>query len=130
MQKRWTEKNVDLNKLAGYAEDFFKDKGFATRKYESMEEHTILWAPPRDKKMSSATKVKIFGNPNDFVIEVTASERSRRSMWLGLLTKSIGGGYLILQDLKLREALEKIEKEFWVFIEDKIANLTGSAGHP
>jgi hypothetical protein len=130
MQKRWTEKNVDLNKLAGYTEDFFKDKGFVTEKYESMEEHTILWAPPRDKKMSNATKVRIFGNPNDFVIEITASERSRRSIWLGLLTKSIGGGYLVLQDLKLREALEKIEKEFWVFIEDKIANLTGSAGHP
>jgi len=130
MQKRWTQKNVDLNKLAGYAEDFFKDKGFATRKYESMREHTILWAPPRDKNMSNATKVRISGNPNDFVIEITAMERSRRPMLLGLLTKSIGGGYLILQDLKLREALEKIESEFWVFIEDKIANLTDSAEHP
>jgi len=129
MQRRWGGKNVDLKKLSGCVEDFFKDKGFVTEKNESVEEHTISWAPQSVKNMNKTMKVRILGDPNDFVIELMASESTRRSLWLGLLTKPFGGGYLVLQSLRLREALEKLESEFWVYIEDKVAHLAGSAEH-
>jgi len=130
MQRQWVGRNVDLNQLSRYAEDFFRDKGFVTKKTESTREHTILWAPPSLKNMNKAMNVRVFGDPNDFVIELVASERTRRSMWLGMLTQLFGGGYVVLQSLRLREALEKLENEFWTYIEEKIANLASSAGHP
>jgi len=129
MQRQWVGKNVDLKQLSVCAEDFFKDKGFVTEKGETREEHTILWAPQSVKNMGKAMKVRILGHPEDFVVEFVASETTRRSIWLGMLTKPIGGGFLVLQGSRLREALEKMEREFWVYIEDKIAHLAGSAKH-
>jgi len=127
VQKRWAGKSVDLTLLSGCVEDFFKDKGFVTKIHESEGERTIFWAPKSIKNLNKAMKVIIFGDPNNFVIELTASENTRRSLWLGLLTKSLGGGYLVLRGSRMREALEELEREFWVFIEDKVAHLVGSA---
>jgi hypothetical protein len=52
-----------------------------------------------------------------------ASEATRSSIRLGLLTSALGGGYFTLQGNRLRETLEKLENEFWVYIEDKVALL-------
>lgn len=129
MQKRWVGKNVDLNQLSECIDDFFKAKGFATKKYELEKERTILWAPQRVKNVRKAMKTRILGEPNDFMIEFAGSEIAHRSIWLGLLTQFIGGGSLILRGSRLREALEKMESEFWIFIEERIVHLLGSAEH-
>ena len=80
--------------------------------------------------MRGAMTASVFGNSNDFIVEIVASERTRGSIRLGLLTSAFGGGYLALKGLKAKEALEKLEKEFWIHIEEKVANLTGSAKKP
>jgi len=127
MQRQWTGKNVNLALLSEYVEDFFKDRGFSTEKDESAGEYTILWAPPRVRNMRDAMTAKVFGNPNDFVVEIIASERTRGSIRLGMLTQLFGGGYLVLRGLKAKETLEKIEKEFWAYVEEKVVHLAGSA---
>ncbi len=129
MQRRWTGKNVNLALLSDRVEDFFKDRGFSTEKEESAGEYTILWAPPRVRSMRDAMTVRILGNPNDFVVEIIASERTRGTITLGMLTKLFGGGYLVVRGLRAKEALEKIEREFWVYVEEKVAHLAGSAEH-
>jgi len=128
MQKRWRGKNVNLNELSDRVEDFFKEKGFLTKRVESAEEHTILWAPQRvAKNVEQAMRTRVIGDSNDFVIELVASELTNRSIRLGMLTKPFGGGYFLLKSLRLREALEKIENEFWAYTEEKVASLAGSA---
>lgn len=125
MQKRWTGNNVDLDLLGDCIEDFFKGKGFVTKRTKSEGEQTILWVPwPATMKPMTA---KIVGDSNNFVLELKTREFTRRDIQLGMLTKSIGGGYFLRKGLRLREALEKIEREFWVYIEDKVADLAGSA---
>jgi len=127
MQRQWTGQNVNLALLSERVEDFFKDRGFSTEKDESAGEHTILWAPPRVRNIRDGMTVRIFGNPNDFVVEIIASERTRGSIRLGLLTQLFGGGYLAVRGLRAKEALEKLEREFWVYVEEKVAHLAGSA---
>ncbi len=127
MQRRWTEKNVDLALLSECVEDFFKDRGFSTRKEESAGEYTILWASPRVRNVRDGMTARIFGNPNDFVVEIIASERTRGSIRLGLLTQLFGGGYLVVRGLRAKEALEKLEREFWAYVEEKVAQLAVSA---
>jgi hypothetical protein len=46
-----------------------------------------------------------------------------------MLTKPFGGGYLLLKAVKLKEELERLENEFWIFIEEKIDQLADSAQH-
>jgi len=130
MQRQWVEKNVDLKLLSECIEDFFKDRGFKTRKDESAGKYTILWTSQRVRNMRDAMTASVFGDSNDFVVEIIASERTRGSIRVGMLTSAFGGGYLALRGLKAKEALEKLEKEFWVYIEEKVANLTGSAEKP
>jgi hypothetical protein len=131
MHRRWLGKNIDLNQLSALAEDFFKDKGYATRRIEAKGEHVIAWTPRRvdgiSRSIYSAVKLKISGKPEDFVIDMVASEATRRFMWLGMLTSALGGGYLTLQSSRLRETLEKLENEFWVYIEDKVATMTSQS---
>lgn len=130
MQSQWIGKNVDLKLLGECIEDFFKDKGFKTTKDESAGKYTILWTSQRARNMRDAMRATVFGDSNDFVVEIIASERTRGSIRLGLLTKAFGGGYLALRGLKAKETLEKLEKEFWIYIEEKVAHLTGSAEKP
>lgn len=127
MQRQWVGKNVDLQLLSERVEDFFKDKGFKTEKDESAGKYTILWAPQRVRNMRNAMIARVFGKSNDFVVEIIASERTRGSIRLGMLTSAFGGGYLALRGLKTKEVLERLEREFWSYVEEKVAHLAGSA---
>ena len=127
MQRRWTGKNVNLDLLSDSVEDFFKSRSFVTKRTESAEERVILWQSKRAAKAEKPISAKIMGKPDDFTVELKASELADRSVRFGMLTKTIGGGYFLLKSLKLREALEKLEKEFWIHVEEKVAQLTGSA---
>ena len=130
MQKQWVGKNVDLKLLSECIENFFKDKGFRTRIDESAGKYTILWTSQRVRNMRDAMTASVLGNSNDFIVEIVASERTRGSIRLGMLTAAFGGGYLALRGLKAKEILEKIEKEFWVYVQEKITHLTGSTEKP
>lgn len=128
MQRRWTMQNVDLNSLSDGVEDFFKSRQFVTKKSESAGERKILLQPTYSTvKLDEPISVRITGDPNDFVVELRASELTNRSVRMGMLTKSLGGGFYLLRSLKLQEELEKLEKEFWIFVEDKVAQLARSA---
>lgn len=127
MQRKWTGKNVDLDLLTDSVENFFKSRSFLTNRAESREERVILWQSKRARKAERPMSARITGTPADFTIELKASELADRSVRLGMLTQTIGGGYFLLKSLKLQEALEKLEKEFWIYVEDKVADLVGSA---
>jgi hypothetical protein len=128
MQRRWTGKNVNLDLLSQSIEDFFKSKGFVTGRTELKREFTIVWTSMlAPYKLKDFTRTKVFGDSNDFTVEIIASELTTRAIRMGLLTKSIGGGYFALRNIRLRETLEKLESDFWIFVEGKIADLERSA---
>lgn len=126
MRRRWVGKNVDLALLSQRVEDFFKSKGFKTKKDESADGYELSGTAQHVRDVRGHIAVRILGNSNDFVIEFVASERTRRSIMLGFITTMFGGGSLILRGLRLQEALEKLEREFWVYAEDDVAHLANS----
>jgi len=128
MQRRWTGHNVNLDSLSDFVEDFFKSRSLSPRRTETAEERTILWFPGRmGVRMKEPVSVRIVGKPDDFIIDLEASELMNRSIHAGMLTKPFGGGYFLLRAVKLKEELERLEKEFWIFVEEKIAQLARSA---
>lgn len=128
VRSQWVGKKVDLALLSRCVEDFFKGRGFRTKIDELVGEYKILVISPRAERVRGDVDVRISGDPNDFVIEFSAGEGARFSIKLGFLTTMIGGGSILLRGLKLREALEKLEREFWVYAEDSVAHLADSAG--
>ena len=127
MQKTWTNKNVDLTLLSEAIEQFFKDKGYITKKMDSEERTRIIFNMPRTPKgLRDRMRVDITGYPNDFTVDVVASELTLESIRLGLFTKFIGGGYIALKNIRLKEELEKMENDFWTFTEEKVSRLSES----
>jgi hypothetical protein len=72
--------------------------------------------------------VIIRGTPDDFTIETTATEDEDRAVKVGLMTSIFGGGSLVLRNIKAREQMEKMEREFWGTIEETVRSLTSSRG--
>lgn len=126
MRKQWVGKNVDLALLSEHVENFLRGKSLKIKKDELTGTYTILGAL---RARAPSLVVRILGNPNDFLIEFVADERARASIRLGLISTIFGGGFLVLRGLRSQEALEKLENEFWVYIEEAIGNLIDSAGH-
>ena len=126
MQERWVGKNVDLPLLSKHIEDFFRDKGFRTTKDWSASEYTISAKPQQGAGIIGRVIVRILGDPNDFLIEFSTSGHSRFAVKLGFITTLFGGGSLVLRGLKSQEELEKLEKDFWVHVEEAIVHLINS----
>jgi len=113
--------------LSEAIEQFFKDKGYITKKMDSEERTRIIFNMPRTPKgLRDRMRVDITGYPNDFTVDVVASELTLESIRLGLFTKFIGGGYIALKNIRLKEELEKMENDFWTFTEEKVSRLSES----
>ena len=126
MQRLWVGKNIDLALLSERIENFFKDKCFKVTKDWSASEYTISARPQHGVGILGRVIVRILGDSNDFLIDFSTSGRSRSAVKLGFITTMLGGGSLILRGLKSQEALEKLEKDFWIYIEEAITRLMNS----
>jgi len=62
--------------------------------------------------------VRIAGDPNDFSVELSTEESSDTLIRLGTLTSLFGGGILFLKGMKSKELLDKVESDFWRFVEE------------
>jgi len=125
-QKRWIGKGANLDLLTENIESFFNSKGFKTRKDALPRGYKISIVPQHVRIVKTDIKVTILGRPHDFMVELSVDEPSRFSTMLGLSTILFGGGIFVLRGLKLQEALERLEKEFWVHLEEAIVYVTGS----
>ena len=124
-QKRWTAKDANLDLLTKKIENFFKSKGFETKKNALQNGTKISTVSKNVRDVKSGIKVTVLGDPQDFMVELSVDETSRFSTMLGLCTTLFGGGTLVLRGLKTQEALERLEREFWVHIEKAIPYVTG-----
>lgn len=130
MCRRWVKKNVDLSLLSEHVIFFLKSKGFTTKEDKSEKKWIIIGKPHHAsiaRDLRSTMKVIISGNSNDFEVEFLPSGQSRPSILRDSILTLIGGGSLVVRRLKYQEAIQKLEREFWGFMENKIMYLVGSA---
>jgi hypothetical protein len=123
MQFQWVRKNVNLTLLSESIEDFFKSKGFEVRELESAKGYRFLILPQQRRRIDGRIDVTVSGDPNDFVISFDIIESSGFLKKFGSILNLVGGGVFVLKSLKLEEALEKLEKEFWIHVQEKIGCL-------
>ena len=123
-QKRWIGKGANLDSLTENVERFFNGRGFKTRRDALPGGYRISVVTQHFRNVKGDIKVTIRGHSNDFMVELSVGGPSRFSTLLGLSTTLFGGGALVLRRLKLQEALERLEKEFWAYVEETIADMT------
>lgn len=127
MHRQWSGKNVALRLLSDSIEDFLNRRGFETIKDVSAEGYTFLATPTHASDLREGVTVKVLGDSKDFVVDFVPSEKSRSSLPIGYITTLFGGGAFLLKEFKSREALEKLEKDFWTYVEIRVLHLANSA---
>ena len=125
MQTRWLERNADLKKLYEKIEYFFRRRNFAVKKEISNNSyHLFAMLEKEELKRTIIVTVTITGQPNDFTVDFmcpSLSERRKRLLRLfSPFLLMIGGGIFILQDFKIMDFLEKLEDEFWFFMDKAV----------
>jgi len=117
MEDRWTGKNIDLDLLSQFIVQFFKEKKFITFLQRKSKEYVIVAVPKRSHKIVEKIFVYVRGKPEDFSVKFVSGARSRSFVRLGTFLTFLGGGFLVLKGLESQEKLEKLEKEFWRYID-------------
>lgn len=127
MFTQWIGKNVDLDILFQQTIQFFKKKTLGVVSDRTGGSYTIIVMPKRALGLREEISVTITGEPNDFEVQFVSGDKSRTLKNLGQLTSLFGGGFFLLEGLRSLEAIEKLEREFWVFMEEAVAQLAGVA---
>lgn len=122
--KSWVGRHVDLKLLSREIEEFFRKKHFKTIITKIEKGHSVRTSPPSHAVIYGGIDVNVEGKPSDFTVTFLASKHTRSAIRLGFITTFIGGGNLLLRGLKSQEALDRLEKEFWIYLEEVIGRMT------
>jgi len=128
METTFVGRNVDLSLLGEWLDRFFKNREFKVAVNKGARGYTVTAAPTYVHEIVGNIHVSVSGEPNDFVVKFIAGTRSGLYKKFGLLTSLFGGGVLLMRGMKSEEAEEKVERDFWVYVEEKIDLLANSAG--
>jgi hypothetical protein len=128
LKYKWSRNDIDLDLLRKDIEDFLKDRGFKIRKVGSADPSAsevfgVLRTPESDFR--SATVI-INKASDGFEVELKAGEQSRSILKLGSLITFLGGGSLLLKGYRSAEFYQKLEEEFWRYVEKKVEGLGSS----
>jgi hypothetical protein len=127
IQNVWINKNVDLESLAEHVESFFRTKSFATKRKENDKQYDIFITGCHKDGSHVKMNAKIFRDKDKLFVELSAGEQGILSKLDGL-TNLFAGGYVVLQKIKSEETLDKLESEFYNYINQVILDITGEAG--
>lgn len=128
MEDRWINKNIDLSMIANRLVQFFEKRNFVSSQESSEKEYHIIVMPSKYYDILEEIHVYISGQPDDFKVKFDSGSRSRALVRHGILTTVFGGGRLTLKGLKSQEDLEKLENEFWIYLDRVIWSLAIPAG--
>ena len=126
VKSSWVKKNVDLSLFSDQIEIFLRSKGLKTRRNVLEEGYALLGTMSLPDRYGSVI-VRILGNANDFEVEFILNKPARSPTKWGHLITLFGGGSILLRNMKSREAIEKLEREFWILVSEAVTKLSGSA---
>lgn len=127
-QFQWIGKNVNLRSLSISIQKFFQSKGFETEITTSTSgKYTVLVRIRQPSRRYLNLAAKVSGNSNDFVVEFPAIEHTDSLIKFGFLTMPFGGGSFLLRGVRLKETLERLDGEFWAYVQEVVSGFASSA---
>jgi len=127
MEKRWTNKNVNLALLTTHIGNFFKEKDFEAIKGETSEGYHIFAEDSPYFTLDGYVSVTIEGKPDDFIVKLELCKKGKRRPFThGLLTRMFLSGYFLSRKLRSEEDWMKLEKGFWSHLDNIILYLNNS----
>ncbi|MCS7125052.1 MAG: hypothetical protein NZ932_06555 [Candidatus Bathyarchaeota archaeon] len=123
MRDIWQGKNINLEELAEILKQFFEKRNFKVM-LEKSSDYRIIAVPKQGSDLCDNIEVSIRGKPSDFeIIFGAATNFAKNLIRLGGLTMFLGGGIFLRKGLASQEELNKLENDFWNFVDTTIASL-------
>ena len=119
MYIRCVDKNVNLEMLISEVKSFFEHRGFSV---EQIDENEKIRLMVKVQGSSKVIEIILEGSPENFSVEGIFVEGQP----LYVFTSMFGGGAFFLQELKLRERLQNLEKEFSRYLENVVIRMRNS----
>jgi len=123
MYTTWVGKNVDLDLLTSTLEVYLKEKGFKVKEKLQDKKRIITCKIPQ---MSKNIAIVVEGDPQNFSVEASFVTDKLASLIPHVMYSLFGGGYFLLNEIKMREISSNIEKDFMVFAEHAVFKLANS----
>lgn len=120
MKTKYIDRNIELHMLGAGIEGFFKKGGFRTFIEEIGDGYRVRALPTHIHDIVGKITVQVSGTPMDFEVKFFSGARSDALTKFGRLTSLFGGGIIFLRGVKSQEAEEKLERRFWIFVEESI----------
>lgn len=128
MQRRWSGKNIDLERLSACIRDFFGERDFDVKMERFFGGYKIIAEGSSVFELDGCVNVAVEGCPDDFVVVLNFHGREgRRGFFVGPLTMALfGGGWLLVRRCRLEENWVSLEREFWKYVENTLLRLSNS----
>ena len=128
MKSRWKEKNVEIEFLVDRISSFFLGKDFSKKK-ESIERDTarVLTYTFEGEGRPVVASVIVRGSPNDFEIEFVVDRKAETVARLGILSTLFGSGFYLRGRLENFAHVERLEGDFWDYVNEEIRRMSGDA---
>jgi hypothetical protein len=106
---------------------FFREKQFGTIAREGKEGFVVTAFPKYFHEISEEIIVRIIGSSDDFSVKFVAGSHSNNLVRYGTFLSLFGAGFMVVKGLKSLEEIEKLERKFWVYVDETIGQLAGSS---
>ncbi len=126
MEDDFRDKNVSLTALTDRIVSFFKEKGLDAEIRGKEGKLVVVAIPKPVHEIAEKIEVDVEGQPMDFAVKFIAGFHSRSLVRYGTFASLFGGGFLVPKGLKSLENIEKLEKDFWIFVDEAISFLSAS----
>jgi hypothetical protein len=133
VRDQWKGSNIDLAQFSEGVKLFFTERQFETELKKTRLGYEIEAQTEKILNAQLKISVSISGEPNDFTVGFVANKNRggfySPSMIISYILTALGGGAIFRGELKLQEALDKLEKAFWEHVDNQIAQLTRPTLH-
>ncbi|OGD45057.1 hypothetical protein A3K79_05800 [Candidatus Bathyarchaeota archaeon RBG_13_46_16b] len=113
--------NVDLTLLSSEVKGFFERKRYVVEYGRDGDRISMI---VRVQRSSETVRITIERVSDDLVVEGFFVDEKPPASFIPSL---FGGGAFLLHKLRWRESLQKLEKEFGLFVEVAVKRLAGSS---
>jgi hypothetical protein len=119
MLKTWKNVSIDVDVLTKMIDGFFRTRNFYVQKRGSGIDVVINVF---NKVEKTSFIVKIHGG-EDFLEVEFASKEPVSLRFFSNFFSAFGGGYFALKRLKSEEFVEKLERDFWMYMSEMVAKM-------
>jgi hypothetical protein len=116
---RWFDKSINILDVEKAAKSFLEQRGYTVNSSDDAGSKKIA-AVLREPEGTRRVIITISGQPNDFIVDFSAGAAAQLATKFSSFITYFGGGLIQRHSLKEKEFYDRLEEQFWEYLEESI----------